>query len=335
MELLTSAQESFSLSEVASRLGVCVGTVRRWIELQSVPPQYRFDLLRLLGREIDYTQYTSKEKDQFFTPPTVVQRCWEVFCLTVPVRLDEYVFIEPSAGDGRFLEVLPTGTIALDIEPRDPRIQPADYLAWTPDDLTQKYIVFGNPPFGLRGHVALQFLNHSAAFADYVCFILPQLFESDGKGSPRKRVRGYNLIHSEKVSGPFQTPDATNVEVHGVFQIWSKHEMNPEYALVDPTNDTFTIYSLSDGGTPGSTRNKEYLSRCDIYLPSTCFGADAMRVYDSFDALPNRKGYGVIFHANREELIAKSKAVDWKQVSFLSTNSAYNLRSSIIAQTLS
>ena len=41
-----------------------------------------------------------------------------------------------------------------------------------------------------------KFINHSFEFANYVCFILPQLFESDGKGVPRKRVKGYNLIHS-------------------------------------------------------------------------------------------------------------------------------------------
>jgi len=36
-------------------------------------------------------------------------------------------------------------------------------------------------------------------FADYVVFILPQIFESDGKGVPRKRVEGYNLTYSEKI----------------------------------------------------------------------------------------------------------------------------------------
>ena len=36
-----------------------------------------------------------------------------------------------------------------------------------------KYVVIGNPPFGLRGQLALKFINHSYDFADYVCFILP------------------------------------------------------------------------------------------------------------------------------------------------------------------
>ena len=65
------------------------------------------------------------------------------------------------------------------------------------------FIVIGNPPFGLRGQLALKFINHSSKFADYVCFILPQLFQSDGKGVPRKRVIGLNLIHSETLKTSF------------------------------------------------------------------------------------------------------------------------------------
>ena len=335
MELLQSVLETTSIASVADQLGVCVGTIRRWIELNAVPAQYKFDFLRILDREIDYSAFTSKEKDQFFTPRASVRHCWDTFRRVVPCTVDDYIFIEPSAGDGRFLDVLPGTTLAMDIEPRDPRVQRQDYLRWTPADLTKRYAVFGNPPFGLRGHLALKFMNHSAPFADYVCFILPQLFESDGKGSPRKRVFGYNLLHSEKLSGMFETPDGTPVEVNGVFQIWSKHDVNPAYSIASTTHADFTIYSLSDGGTPGSTRNKSKLTTCDVYLPSTCFGEETMRAYDSFEALPNRKGYGIVFHTDRETYIAKCKAAHWNTVSFLSTNSAYNLRTSLIAAQLS
>lgn len=50
-----------------------------------------------------------------------------------------------------------------------------------------------------------------------------------------------------------------------------------------------SVYSLSDGGTPSSIRNKKILNKCDIYLPSTCFGKDNMKYYDNFEELPNRK----------------------------------------------
>ena len=72
------------------------------------------------------------------------------------------------------------------------------------------------------------------------------------------------------------------------------------------------------------------IGKCDIYLPSTCFGKDNMRLYDSFEKLPGKKGYGIVFIQNKEDMLDKSKKIIWSDIAFLSTNSAYNLRSSQI-----
>ena len=336
LELVRNALEKYSIKHVAETLNICVGTIRRWQELNSVPPQYCFDLLRLLSKDIDCTMFSPKEKDQFFTPADSVKHCWDVFCDIIGVgNIGDYVFIEPSAGSGAFLDVLPASTIALDIEPRHPNITKQDYLTWSAPP-GRKYIVFGNPPFGLRGHLALQFIEHSAKWADYVCFILPQLFESDGKGSPRKRVKSYNLIHSEKLSTPFHAPDTGGaVDVNVVFQVWSKDRTNETYTIVQNKDSDMKIYSLSDGGTVATTRNKAMIGACDIYLPSTCFGKEHMRIYESFEELPGRKGYGVVFSPEKKDAgMKKALETDWSATSFLSTNSAYNLRTSLIQKAL-
>ena len=335
--MLEECLEKVSIKEVADKLNLCVGTIRRWIELKDVPIQYTFDLCKILSREIDYSKYTSSLKDQFFTPRDLAKKCWETFNREVKINTDtEYTFIEPSAGDGSFLDILPTGSIGLDIEPRSTAIQKQDYLTWKPTNISKKYIVFGNPPFGLRGHLALNFINHSYSFADYVCFILPQLFISDGKGSPRKRVKGYNLIYSEGLSAMFYSPDNQEVKVNGVFQIWSKYTSNPSYTITANSEvnmkamKVMKVYSLSDGGTIASTRNKDMIGKCDIYLPSTCFGKENMKIYKRFEDLPGKKGYGVVFFNEKDNMINKADTIDWSSISFLSTNSAYNLRTSII-----
>jgi hypothetical protein len=334
-DLLQAVIKTQSIKKTAAELNLATGTVQRWLDLKNVPPQYRFDLYRLLKMEVDYSKYSSNQKDQFFTPTSLVDKCWATFLEKTKVNPKDYKFIEPSAGDGSFLKALPKNSIAFDVEPRHPSVKKQDYLTWCPPNKNEsKYIVFGNPPFGLRGHVALHFINHSAPFADYVCFILPQLFESDGKGSPRKRVKGYNLIHSEKVGALFYTPERADVTVNGVFQIWSKHVKDDKYTLDNSVSNLVKVYSLSDGGTPSSTRNKEMLDKCDIYLPSTCFGKENMRLYTSFKELP-KKGYGVVFLKDKERLLEKAKKVDWSAVAFLSTNSMFNLRTSIITATLS
>ena len=330
LSLLRECLEKISIKEVADKLNLCVGTIRRWIELKDVPIQYTFDLYKILSKEIDYSNYTSSLKDQFFTPKDVAKKCWETFNREVKINIQNYTFIEPSAGDGSFLNILPKGSIGFDIEPRSTGIQKQDYLTWKPPNSSTKYIVFGNPPFGLRGHLALNFINYSYSFADYVCFILPQLFESDGKGSPRKRVKGYNLIYSESLSAIFYSPENQEVKINGVFQIWSKYLSNPKYNIKINSEEKMKVYSLSDGGTIASTRNKNMIDKCDVYLPSTCFGKENMKIYDSFEDLPGRKGYGIVFFTDKNSMLNKAKNTDWSSISFLSTNSAYNLRTSII-----
>jgi len=341
-ELMTIGFEKYNklrndaITDIANELNVARGTVTRWIELKNVPEQYSFELMKMAGETIDYSKFTPKQKDQFFTMDDDVNHCFHTFkkyLSSVGESFDDYWFIEPAAGDGAFLKVLPENkTVALDIEPRHPNVIEADYFDWTPSVSDRKYIVFGNPPFGLRGHLALKFIEHSYEFADYVCFILPQLFESDGKGAPRKRIENYNLVHSEKLNSLFYDPTGKQMKVNVVFQIWSKYNENSEYDIKQYDNSICEVYSLSNGDTPSQQRNTDMIGQCDFYLPSTCFGADNMKSYDSFEELPGLKGYGIVLNKNRKKLLPAIKQTKWSDVAFLSTNSAFNLRTSNIKE---
>lgn len=317
---------------VARQLDVSIGTLRRWVQTKRIPKYYEVHVRKLLCLPIDYASYTTKEKDQFFTPVSTAQQCVDIFCDVIRAygeSVTDFRYIEPSAGDGQFLRVLPRDTIAMDIEPRHPSIIRSDYLNWIPTT-QERYVVFGNPPFGLRGHAALQFINHSSKFAEYVCFILPPLFESDGKGVPRKRVKGYHLLHSSKMPSTFYEPNGNLVVIQTIFQIWSKHHANDKYKITDSTSEGIRVYSISDGGTGASTRNKRMIGRCHLYLPSTCFGRERMKAYLDFEELPNRRGYGIVFQRDIEQMVDIGLSTHWDKVAFLSTNSAYNLRSSQI-----
>jgi len=341
-ELMTIGFEKYNklrndaITEIANELNVARGTVTRWIELKNVPEQYSFDLMKMAGEKIDYSKFTPKQKDQFFTMDDDVNYCFKVFSEylnSVNESIDDFWFIEPSAGDGAFLKVLPENkTIALDVEPRHSNIIETDYFDWTPSASDRNYVVFGNPPFGLRGHLALKFIEHSHQFADYVCFILPQLFESDGKGSPRKRINNYNLVHSEKLNTLFYDPNGKEMKINVVFQIWSKHNENPKYNIKQYDNSVCNVYSLSNGDSPSQQRNTDMIGKCDFYLPSTCFGTDNMKSYDSFEELPGLKGYGIILNKDREKLLPVIRKTKWHNVAFLSTNSALNLRTSNIKE---
>ena len=332
IDILNKLFRKYSIKELAKELNVATGTITRWIELNDIPKNYEFDLLKLSNIQIIYSNYSTKEKDQFFTPVETATKCLQIFTDVIQTygeKTTDFRFIEPSAGDGRFLKVLPSNTIALDIEPRHTSIINADYLNWFPNE-DDNYVVFGNPPFGLRGHTALKFINHSFNFANYVCFILPQLFESDGKGVPRKRVVGFHLIHSTKLLSEFIEPCGNRIKINTVFQIWSKNHINNLFNIIDYTNDKMKIYSMSNGGTISTSRNKDMIGKCDIYIPSTCFGKEKMKCYMNFEDLPAKKGYGIVFTNDKPTMMNKVLNIEWDKKAFLSTNSAYNLRSSQI-----
>jgi len=333
LEILNKILENKSYYDISKSINVAIGTVKRWNELKKVPKLYTFELMKLANIDIDYSKFTYKEKDQFYTPTITSKYCYDKFIEIMSNYgdpEDTYTFIEPSAGNGSFLKILPKERrIGFDIDPKFDEIKKQDFLDWKPSEET-KYVVIGNPPFGLRGQLALKFINHSSKFSDYVCFILPQLFESDGKGVPRKRVEGLNLLHSEKLETNFESPEGKDIKVECIFQVWSKFHKNDTYKIQELDNTIMKIYSLSDGGSPSTTRNKNMFNKCDVYLPSTCFGKENMKYYSSFDTLPGKKGYGIVFINNKHDNICKFKDIDWSNVAFLSTNSAYNIRSSQI-----
>lgn len=326
-----------SVKDIACKMNLSTGTIKRWIETRRVPNMYIFELMQLANIPIDYSKFSSKDKDQFFTPVSTARQCIESckqILLTYKDHFEEFKCIEPSAGSGSFLNVLPDDTIAMDIEPKNPSIIKKDFLTWVPTK-KNRYIVIGNPPFGLRGQLALKFINHASRFSEYVCFILPQLFESDGKGVPRKRVMGLNLIHSQKIDSAFFNPLGKSVHVNCIFQVWSKYHSNEMYDIKQIDECVIKIYSLSDGGTPSTTRNKKMHGKCDMYIPSTCFGKENMRYYETFDTLPRKKGYGILFLKNKHDNIMKFKSIDWSSVAFVSTNGAYNIRASQISKQFS
>lgn len=281
-----------------------------------------------------------KLKDQFYTKPNIAEYCFKKFqkvANDIGVNLDKYTFIEPSAGCGCFYQLLPKNRrIGIDIDPKkfsdiDNRgIIKSDYLKWYPKNKKKKYVVVGNPPFGLRGKLALAFINKSSLYADMVAFILPQLFNSDGKGVAGKRVVGYKLAHNEHLSpDSFMYPDGEEIKINTVFQVWSK--INTDRIKIKPPktcSDFIDVFSLSDGGLPANTRNKDMIDKCDVYLPSTTFSG--MKAYNSFYDLPHERGYGIVIKRNKKEIKNILGKTDWEKIAFLSTNSALNLRTSLI-----
>lgn len=358
--LLSFIREKKLTNEFIDFCNIHSGTLNRWISQKKVPLNYIIDFFYFLFKNMDILGFqkeekekikkyyndvikllNEKEKDQYFTKPKIAKYILNKsknILKNNGINIDDYFYIEPSTGEGSFFNLLPKNkTIGIDLQPRLKGIIQDNYLNWKPKNSNKKYIVISNPPFGLRGNLALRFINHSE-FADIVIFILPPLFNSDGKGTPKNRVKYHKLIYSENLPiNSFIYPNKKEVNVNTIFQIWIKKDSFPtinESTKNINVDDLIKIYSLSNGKHSSQKRNIKMIDKCDLYLPSTCF--DGMESYDNFNSLPNKRGYGIVIvdKKNKNKIKKYLTNLDWKKYSFYSTNSAINLRTSLIKEAI-
>lgn len=336
LTLIKKILDKHTIKKVSQYINVNPNTIKRWLENNNIPEYYYFDLKKLNNETIDYTTISHKLKDQFYTNPetskNLINKTISILD-SFNVNVDDYFFIEPSAGDGSFYFNIPTDNkIGMDIEPKNDKIKEQDFLSWIPE--TKNNIVIGNPPFGLRGNMALKFIQHSSLFSDFVCFILPPIFNSNGKGSPMNRIKNLHLIHTEPVEEFFYYPNGDGLHINAIYQIWSKNikiNNNDNYDII---KDYISVYSLTDGGTPSTTRNKKMLDKCDFYMASSSFEYNSMGLYNSFEELPNRRGYGIVIKKDYDRMKDIIKNINWCEKSFKATNSSYNIRTSIILKSI-
>ena len=114
-----------------------------------------------------------KERSQFYTRYVFARRFYRSFQNYFDPA--DFQMIEPSAGRGVFLKLLPTGSFGCDIEPKGVGIVTADFLKLHIHS-GQRIACIGNPPFGRNANMAIDFFNHAASFSYAIGFILPRTF---------------------------------------------------------------------------------------------------------------------------------------------------------------
>lgn len=284
--------------------------------------------------------------DQFFTNKEVAI---SLYSKTIDIiskyeeNIDDFFWIEPSVGDGVFYDLFPPNKrIGVDIAPLKKEFIKSDFLEYSLPDC--RSIVMGNPPFGHRGVMALEFINHSQK-ADYVCFILPMFFNSKGKGSVKYRVKGFNLIYSENLpSNTFYSYTTKKVkEVKCVFQIWSKYHKveNNEFSWYnnkdkEPFSDVVKVVTVSLAKKRECGKKWIFEEKADFYLSSTFF--DNIEPVYSFDDVKYKSGIAIIMTTQNQEIRDRIANIittaDWRVYATLATNSCYHLGKSNVFQLL-
>lgn len=135
--------------------------------------------------------------------------------------------LEPSAGNGSFSNQIDK-CIAYDIEPEGQGIIKQDFLKLNTPYKSGRLII-GNPPYGARNILSVQFYKKAIQLGDYIAFILPisQL-------NNNQQMYEFDLIYSEDLGKQIYT----DREVHCCFNIYKRPingQLNkkPKYKLSD------------------------------------------------------------------------------------------------------
>lgn len=238
----------------------------------------------------DTGKYRKNTKDQFYTSPSVAKKCIKILISVLHdpemhpqvLPLSSYLWVEPSAGQGAFLNSIPDtyDKIGIDIEPgpgADANILKQDFLTWVlppqpPKTNKKPVIIFGNPPFGRQSSLAKAFIAHSCKIAStyIIAFILPRSFVKPSMSCAFESH--FHCIHSSDVErnafvlggggGSGGDGDAS-YDVPCVFQIWQKRSV-PRMVPEKITEKGFQYVKGKDPHNIVIRRVGVYAGRCYI-----------------------------------------------------------------------
>ena len=163
-------------------------------------------------------------KDQYYTRPHIAKQCYDFLAETIDLSWFDQ-FIEPCAGEGSFLKLMPVNKrTSYDIEPKLDETKQQDFLElatiYNPQQAS-KTIVITNPPFGYQSLTALAFFIQSSTMADTIAFLVPM---SWGSYNQQRRIPSdFKLLgRLELQAEAFYTPTGRDFSLACIFQIWSR-----------------------------------------------------------------------------------------------------------------
>ncbi len=157
--------------------------------------------------------------EKYFTPPEVALKCVSI----VAEHFDLCSFdriVEPCVGDRAFFDLMPRDRrVGIDLDPIGDDVDQGNFLTWFPPTGDARVLTMGNPPFGQRAALAIQFLSKACEFSDVVAFILPRSFN---KYTFQNRVnRHFHLVDAIDLDAEFHVESGVKM-VRTTFQVWER-----------------------------------------------------------------------------------------------------------------
>lgn len=267
--------------------------------------------------------------DQYYTKPAIAQECWEIvrgLLWQIGWDRDNIFVIEPSAGRGAFLDAVGSvPTLGVELDPSlcvRSDILCADFLdraKWEEDYQSLRRglmpVVIGNPPFGRKGDIAVDFLNAALDLSGVVGMILPLGFR---KWSSQSRVRhGAHLLIDRDLPEEAFFAGGKDFALRCCFQVWTRADVGvPEgyhdvRLLTRPSamHEDFDAWQYNR--TPEAEKYFEY--DWDFAVLRQGYGDYRKRYFDRADL--DRKQQWIFFKAHTETARRRLLSIDFHALS--------------------
>jgi len=242
------------------------------------------------------TKIIKKSKhDKFYTKSEVSRYCLDIL---YKYTNEDFLYIEPAAGNGSIFNLIKYDKLGLDIEP-ECDVMKQDYLQWEyrPKN-KENVVIITNPPFGNRNNLTNSFINKSMELGNTIAFILPKVYRKETLQNifPNE----WSLVEDVDLPKDSFLLDGIDYHVPAIFQIWIKeHPIN----LRESNKDKLFTTDFSFG-------NK---NNCEWFI----FGASPKNIIRSEFVNKNNRGY--YFNAN-EDVIEILKRIEWNKHSLSCVN---------------
>ena len=268
----------------------------------------------VINKKIDIKKY-----DAFYTKRSVALECYKIIKETLHEFINKKtLWIEPSAGDGSFLDAIDGKKIGFDICPQRDDIEELDFLE--SDIIFEKIkhdskntIIIGNPPFGKRSTKAIEFFNRGANYADTVAFILPNQFKKYSVQS--KLNKNFKLIKESILDANSFLANDKDYDIRCVFQIWTCLETSfDDLKIKEPPkthHKDFEMFQYNNTTPTLKYFDKEKYA-WDFAVPRQGFYDYSLKIED--EKKLNKKIQWIFFKAKNKTILKKLKNLDFEKL---------------------
>jgi len=267
----------------------------------------------------------SESLDKYYTKQSVADLCYKnliELIRSTGKNSDELLFIEPSAGSGVFLTCIKEESLGFDIAPtksRNQAIQQLDFIndnlfeQLTPKEKGKEIVFIGNPPFGRKSKLAIEFINKALEYSNIVGFIVPIQFR---KWSAQKAINpeAKLVLDIELQENAFEFM-GKDYKVRCCFQVWALPSFSDELNNIriknkpDTNHPDFEMYQYNR-----TEQAKKFFDfEWDFAVPRQGYLDYTKKFFSKEEC--DQKQQWIFFKAKNESVLQQLLSIDFPKLS--------------------